>query len=312
MQLNLRQIEVFRAVMSTGSISGAAKLLFVSQPAVSRTLSHMEQRLGFPLFERVKGRLYATPEAKSMFREVEIVYNGVRRVSELATELAERRAGILHLVSSPSIGHMLVPMAITRFHNIRPEVKVTFQPLTLHPMTQMLLEGRAELGAMIVPTDHPNLLSRTIGKGELVCICPYDHELARRAVLEISDLKPYSLIAYSPDSQFGILIASLYQREQQPLKVSIEVSSPLNACALVKAGAGISIVDEFSARSSKGDFVIRPIRNTTKLMINLVQSRFEPISQLAQDFVKCLQETVDQSGFSLHESDLMHDRPPSP
>lgn len=297
MQLNLRQIEVFRAVMTTGSISGAAKLIFISQPAVSRSLSHMEQRLGFPLFERVKGRLYATPEAKTLYREVEIVYGGVRRVSELASELAERRAGILHLVSSPSIGHMLLPMAITRFHQTHPEVKITFQPLTLQPLTQMLLEARAELGVMIVPTEHPNLLSEPIGRGELVCICPYNHELARRAVLEISDLRSYPLVSYSPDSQFGLLISNLYHRENQPLRVSIEVSSPINACALVKAGAGIAIVDEFSARSSQGEFVIRPIRNTTQLMINLVQSRFEPLSQLAQDFVQSLKQTIEISGF---------------
>jgi len=89
MQLNLRQIETFRAVMTTGSISGAAKLLFISQPAVSRSLAHMEQRLGFALFERVKGRLYATPEAKKLHREVEAVYRGVQRVGELALELSE-------------------------------------------------------------------------------------------------------------------------------------------------------------------------------------------------------------------------------
>ena len=70
MSLNLRQIEIFRAVMTTGSISGASQLLFVSQPAVSRLLSHTEQRVGFALFERIKGRLYATPEAKKLFHEV--------------------------------------------------------------------------------------------------------------------------------------------------------------------------------------------------------------------------------------------------
>ena len=57
--MNLRQIEVFRAVMITGSVSGAARLLHVSIPAVSRLLSHTESRLGFLLFERVKGRLHA-------------------------------------------------------------------------------------------------------------------------------------------------------------------------------------------------------------------------------------------------------------
>lgn len=62
--LNLRQIEVFRAVMITGSINGAAQLLYVSQPAVSRMLSHTEARIGFQLFERVKGWLYPSPEAR--------------------------------------------------------------------------------------------------------------------------------------------------------------------------------------------------------------------------------------------------------
>lgn len=115
MVLNLRQIEIFRAVMTTGSISGAAQRLFVSQPAVSRLLSHTEQRVGFPLFERIKGRLYSTPEAKKLFHEVESVYRAVQRVHELAQDLSENRSGILNLVSSPSIGQTIIPHAIARF-----------------------------------------------------------------------------------------------------------------------------------------------------------------------------------------------------
>src|SRR5690606_16683963 len=104
MSLNLRQIEVFRAVMITGTIRGASELLFVSQPAVSRLLSHMEQRIGFPLFERIRGRLHATLEAKKLFHEVEVLYSGVQRVNELASELREHQEGILNLIASPSVG----------------------------------------------------------------------------------------------------------------------------------------------------------------------------------------------------------------
>ena len=97
MSFNLRQIEVFRAVMITGSIRGASQLLFVSQPAVSQLLSHTEARVGFPLFERIRGRLFATPEAKKLFHEVELVYAGVKRVNELARELHDHQEGILNL-----------------------------------------------------------------------------------------------------------------------------------------------------------------------------------------------------------------------
>ena len=113
LSLNLRQIEIFRAVMITGSIAGAAQLLRISAPAVSRLLSHTESRIGFALFERIKGRLYATPEAKKLFREVELVYAGVQRVNQLAHDLSESTEGIVNIVASPSVAQMLIPQAIT-------------------------------------------------------------------------------------------------------------------------------------------------------------------------------------------------------
>src|SRR3954471_3643596 len=87
MPFNLRQIEVFRAVMVAQSISGAAKALHVSQPAVSRLISYTEQRVRLTLFERIKDRLYPTPEARRLFEEVGAVYNSVQRVNQVAEEL---------------------------------------------------------------------------------------------------------------------------------------------------------------------------------------------------------------------------------
>ncbi|HTJ98069.1 MAG TPA: LysR substrate-binding domain-containing protein [Bordetella sp.] len=299
MLLNLRQIEVFRAVMTTGSISGAAKLLFVSQPAVSRLLAHTEQRLGFSLFERIKGRLYPTPEARQLFREVEHVYAGVRRVGELAGELAERRTGILHIVSSPSIGHMLIPLAIAAFQKAHQDVKITFQSLAFRPLTQMLLDNRAEIGVVIQPAQHPNLVAHPIGEARLVCICPYNHPLAPLPRLSIQDLQPYPLISYGADTPLGALVEQMYQEAGEPRRLAVEVSSPQNACSLVQAGAGIAIVDEFSVRSrTSGEFVVRPIVQAKVLTATLLQSRFDPLSQLAQDFVDILRVTLKDQGFA--------------
>lgn len=157
MSLNLRQIEVFRAVMTTGSISGASRLLLVSQPAVSRLLSYTESRIGFSLFERIKGRLYPTPEAKKLFREVESVYAGVQRVNTLAHDLAERSQGSVHIVSSPSIGQMLIPQAITAFRERHPDVRCTFTYLGFNYLRDSLLNQQADLGVVILPMRHPNL-----------------------------------------------------------------------------------------------------------------------------------------------------------
>lgn len=299
MSLNLRQIEIFRAVMITGSISGASQLLFVSQPAVSRLLSHTEQRVGFPLFERVKGRLYATPEAKKLFHEVETVYNAVQRVNELATDLAENRSGILNLVSSPSIGQMLIPQAIAQFRQRHADVKLSFHCLNYSYLRERLLNRQADLGIIILPMEHPNLDVMPLCSNRLVCALPYNHALSRRSVLSLADLRDFPLIAYDKDSPFGGLVGNFYQTEDEPLRPVMEVGSPQNACSLVQMGAGIALVDEFSLRSWAGNnqLVLRPVARAPILQANLVHVRTEPLSRLTQAFISELRTVVKSLGF---------------
>ena len=92
--MNLRQIEVFRAIMLAGSITDAARLLHVSQPGISRMLGHIELQLGLRLFERRRGRLHPTPEAQALYAEVDRVYQGVQRVDEKARDLREGNQGV--------------------------------------------------------------------------------------------------------------------------------------------------------------------------------------------------------------------------
>ncbi|MFT4172841.1 MAG: LysR substrate-binding domain-containing protein [Rhodocyclaceae bacterium] len=298
MSMNLRQIEVFRAVMITGSISGASQLLFVSQPAVSRLLSHTESRVGFALFERIKGRLYATPEAKKLFREIEQVYAGVQRVNTLARELAEHQEGILNVVSSPSVGQMVIPQAMAAFRQSHPQVKLSFQYLGFAPLVDRLLNRQADLGVTILPTEHPNLQTTPLGSGQLVCISPYQHPLAQKNELAASDLLAYPLIAYDRSSPFGLLVNGWFESAGESYRTAIEVGSPQNACALVLAGAGIAIVDEFSVRSwPSSQLTVRRLVRAPSVRANLVHTRFEPLSQIAQTFVGVLQQLMRNEGF---------------
>ncbi len=119
-------------------------------------------------------------------------------------------------------------------------------------------------------------------------------------MLSIQDLLPYPLISYAVDTPFGALVEQMYQEAGEPRRLAVEVSSPQNACSLVQAGAGIAIVDEFSVRSrTSGEFVVRPIAQSKVLTASLLQSRFEPLSQLAQAFVDTLRKTMREQGFEL-------------
>lgn len=290
MSLNLRQIEVFRAIMLTGSISGAAKLLNVSQPAVSRLIAYTESRVGLILFERIKGRLYPTPEARRLFIEVDVVYQGVQRVNEVASDLVEKRSGTLRLAVSPSLGQTLLPMAVAKFRDRFPDVKIHLQTLVSPHLAQALLTQQAEVGvATIFKLDHPNLEVRPIYEDRLVAVLPATHPLADHKELHVRDLVNLNLIGYDVDSPFGQLIEQMFQSEGLEPRLSVEVRLTHIACAMVQAGAGVAIVDELAVIGRVWpDVVVRPILPATVMPVNLLHLRFEPLSRLAQDFIDTL------------------------
>lgn len=295
--MNLRQIEVFRAIMITGSVSDAARLLHVSVPAVSRVLSHAESRLDFPLFERIKGRLHPTGEARQLYQEIEQVYRGVQRIERLTHELAERRHGMLDIVTSPSIGQILIPLALARFHKKYPGVRVHFRSLSYQLLKERLLNRQSEIGVSILPVDHPNLTAAPIAKGRLLCICPPDHPLSSRELVAPRDLEPYPLISYPPDTPFGMRIEQLFAKSGGTLKVAMEVGSPQNACSLVDAGAGIALVDEFSLQAwLDASFVTLSVSDAPPIIADLVYPRTEPLSTTAASFVKELNNVLAERG----------------
>jgi DNA-binding transcriptional LysR family regulator len=300
MSLNPRQIEVFRAIMVTGSVSGASRLLHVSQPAVSRLLSYTEQSLGFSLFERIKSRLVATHEGKELFREIEQVYRGIQRVNERARELGERNGGVLHLVSSRSLGHQIMPDAITRFRQANDEVKITFNSLNVLPLLDALITRRAELGFTLSPVEHPNMTVVPLCTADVVCIFPVDHPFARLKSLSVSDLRGQPLVAYNHGTPFAHYVETVFDQADEKMTVAVEVASPQEACSMVLAGAGIAIVDTFSFRSRMSlGLEARALPNTPELTASLVYLRQEPLSRLARDFSETLALVTQAHGYRM-------------
>jgi DNA-binding transcriptional LysR family regulator len=298
--MNLRQIEVFRAVIVTGSVSGAARLLHVSAPAISRVLSHTESRLGFLLFERVKGRLHPTAEARRLYLEVEQVYGGVQRIDNLSHELAVRRRGLVSILSSPSFGQMLVPLAIAQLRTSMPDVQVHFHCLTHEALKERILQQRADIGISTFPVDHPGLATQPVASSRLVCICPRSHPLAAHREIGVEDLLPHELIGYPHVSPLGRLVDQMFAAYDAGPRIAIEVMSPQYACALVHAGGGIALVDEFSLQGwLDSKFKVIPVRGASPILADLVYLETQPLSPAAQALLRALYSVLLQRGLAL-------------
>jgi DNA-binding transcriptional LysR family regulator len=286
--LNLRQIEVFRAIMLAGSVSGAGRMLHVSQPAVSRTLSLTEDRLGFKLFERQRMRLSPTAEARRLFSEVEGLYRNVERVNDLARNLARSGAGGLRIVASASYGERLIPMALQRLLQRNAGAQLSFRNVTYDELTARFLTGDADVGISMTAPDHANLKAVEVGRDALVCLLPATHPLARQAAIAPQDLAGTAWIGYPPLAPLGRVLAG-WMGDEAAASAAMEVHSPMTAISFAQQGLGAALVVGWSLPPALADgMVLRPLQAQPSVGIWAVSSRIEPLPVLARRFLAAL------------------------
>lgn len=288
--MNLRQIEVFRAVMLAGSVSGAAQLLHVSQPAVSRLLSYTERRLGFALFQRLRGRLHPTPEAHKLFNEVEVLYQNVKRIQGLANDMANQTEGALRIACSPSLAYALIPVAMASFATRYPDVRVMVEGMLSAPLIDAVLTQRVDVAVAIVPLQHPRIQIHKLFRNRVVAALPPGHRLLSRKRIRITDLAHERVIGYSADTPLAHAIGRLYDGAQVAPRWVAEVKQTHVACAMVQQGLGIALVDEQAQMAGAWpELQLREITPTIDLQVRIGYSRHEPLSTVAQAFVDNLQ-----------------------
>ena len=247
--MNLRQIEVFRAVMLTGSVTGAAELLHVSQPGVSRMLAHIELQLGLRLFERGPRRLMPTPEAHALFEEVEQVYRGVGRIDERAHSLRLGEQMSLRILTSPATAHQLVPQAIAQLSQTHPGVQVKVETQLAKDMESALTRQLADVAISTIDIRQSLLVTEPIGSWSLVCVFPKGHRLEAVDTLTLQEVLKDPVIAFSPDTPQGQYLQQWCARQGVVPRSQCVVRSGQMACALTAHGAGIAIVDNLTAQS---------------------------------------------------------------
>lgn len=288
--MNLRQMEVFRAVMATGTIAGAANLLHVSQPSASKALSLAERRAHLRLFERIKGRLVPTPEARRLYEEVERLWGGVERVRKLTMQLQNPAAASLHIGASPSLGSALIPESLALLYEKIPDLHAQVDLWVPPLLTDAALDGSVDIAISLYPLDHPNLRQFPIHECGWVCVMPPGHPLCAKDVIFPRDLLGYRLISFPHVKAYGVKPEVIFGAVYPKLNFRLEVRAGQSACLFSAAGIGISIVDELSVMGNSFPHLeVRPFRTRAKLAVSVVHSVHRPLSNTARLFCELMQ-----------------------
>jgi DNA-binding transcriptional LysR family regulator len=244
--LTLRQIEVIRAIMTTGTMAGAAAVLNVSTPGISRLVKHAGSSLGIRLFVRHRGRYVPTPEARAMFAQIDEVYQKIEDLRFVIGRIGRGERFSLDVGSTPSIGQHMVPTAVKRLRDRYPDLSLGVDILKIEEVRDYLLLGRGELVAMSSRFDHPSIAFAELAVGELLCIVPREHPLAARDRISIAEIAHHPLVGIEPRDPYGRIIARAFESNGLPFRISVRARFGQTVCALVQSGAGIAVIDEFS------------------------------------------------------------------
>lgn len=296
--LNLRQIEAFRAVMLTGSVVGAARLMSVTQPGVSRTIGLMELRIGYPLFERRGRRLVPTPEAEALYREIEQLYGSIERISQVAQDIRFQRAGALRVGTLPALAQWLVPRAIARFQSTRPNVTVFVQSLPSRQIAELVSTRQFDVGIVELPLSRPAIEIEPLDPVPSMAVLPAGHRLASKRQISLKDLDGERMVMLSQHSFVRYQIDEAFSTLGVAPNVVLETPSSSIACALVAAGAGITLVSRWTAAPFAGpDLVVRPLKEAIASRQAIIFPQISARMLLADAFAKDLRELILHADF---------------
>lgn len=296
--MNLRQLEVFHAVMQTGSVTGAAHYLSVTQPAVSNVLKHMEQQLKFKLFERIGGRLHPTPEATELLPDVDEVFGRIGTLNRLVQEMRDGRSGRLVLATSPTLVNAFLPRAIALFRQKSPGVGIAIQSLPTPLVIERVARREVDMGIVYAPVTDGGVEAEDLLVTELACVVRKNHPLAKRRLVRAEDLVGDAVISLGPATRIGMLIDEECRKAGLPIPVvGIEASSSLAACLMVSEGAGVGLVDRATALSGKfGDLAFKPFAPQIRVAVQLIYTRGRPRSRAAIHLSEQLRASVIPAG----------------
>ncbi|NGZ87069.1 LysR family transcriptional regulator [Duganella aceris] len=287
--MRLRHIEVFHAIMQVGTISGAAQVLHISQPAVTKVLQHCELQLGMPLFERVRGKLYPKPEAHRLFAETEKLNRDLQGIRRLAASLKHSTVETIRLVSTPTIAVSVLPQAMSAWRRSFADTRCELATHHTSEIVNTLRLGEADLGLSLQDPRHPGILAEPIAQGVMTVIAPPGRWPAAGSAepLGAAGLEG-ELIGYADTDPLGELVVAACEAQGIQPRFHTVVQTYQIARSLVEAGGGMAVVDPFTAASGRGRLQSRPWAPAITIQLYLLTPAHAPLSHGARQLANSI------------------------
>jgi DNA-binding transcriptional LysR family regulator len=295
--MQLRELECFRTLMLSGTMTRAADELGISQPAVSATIAGLEKKLGFTLFTRRAGRLTATPEAHLFFTEVSRSLAAFESTERAAAEIRGGKRGSLSIAAYPSISIALLPRILSLFMTDRPDVRIKLVSRSSYVVKELVSTHQFDFAIAELPADHPaERMERFSYRCD--CMLPIDHPLAKLDVITPRELDQVPFISLFRDHTTYGQLATAFSVHNSKWSVVAEVQYFATVCELVAAGCGVGLVDPVISSPFTGEVVRRRFEPAIVYEIGLLYPDNSARSMISEEFLALLRTHLAEQQYS--------------
>jgi DNA-binding transcriptional LysR family regulator len=240
--MDLRQLEIIRAIADSGSFTAAGEKLHVSQSAISRQILLLEEELGEPVFHRIGRRIRITPAGESLLQLSHRVFQDLEETVSSISDKRESLRGTLRLVGGMTVCLYVFPALLAEVRRIHPNLDLKMTVGSAERSIAMLRSGAGDLGMITLPVEATDLVSVPVLEEELLLITYPTHPLAKKKSIAPADLDTQHFVLFETGSVTRRLVESFFARERLEPEIIMETENVEIIKAMVRYGLGISII----------------------------------------------------------------------
>lgn len=275
--LGVKHVQAIHAVILTGSVTGAAEKLHVTQPALSNRLRDAEERLGFELFERRAGRVVPNANAMLLFEEIERSFVGLQHINNLCERIRQQRRRRLSIACTPAFAATVLPRVLAACREQAHDVFFAVESRSAEQVVALVNSRKADIGFALDTPPFPGVCNEMLAETPIVCYLPAHHRLARRGhTVGAQELMDEPMISLSRNEGVEQITAHAFHAYGGLPAAVAECPAALAACAMAGAGVGFVLFDPLIMTVLDPQLVVaRPFEPA----INLVYRAYWPESR---------------------------------
>lgn len=302
---NIRQVEAFRAVITLGSMTKAAELLGISQPAVSRLMLDFQTAVGFKLFNRQRGGAEPTEDARRLFEQVEKLFVGLEELNHHVHAIKNLTSGSISIAAMGLYANGLLPEIIAKFRLVYPDIAIKLDSQPQDRIVEWVSSGRADIGIATLPISNASIPTIELLKRPALCVFAAGHAFADREEIHARDLADQPFVSFPRGTPFRFEVDTLFDRENIDRVLMLDASTHEAVCNLVATGTGISIVSPYSPHLRRNSqLAFRPFLPAIPISLGMIgdEERLSVAARCFYDFVLDYIEQVKERRIAADEA----------